>query len=136
MTHSPTYTALGAIAIVLFGSVAKADGPKEVNTQRDRPVLLENFLGNAPNCGSNAGPIPFLKLREKPSNGVVGLQVVAIDVAASDRCPARKVPGIALFYTPKKDFVGNDSVQVEFEVGDNKSPTWSFLIKVQPTEGK
>ncbi|WP_157088728.1 hypothetical protein [Bradyrhizobium jicamae] len=58
------------------------------------------------------------------------MQIVAADVAATDACPARKVPSIALFYTPSKDFVGKDSVQVEFETGDNKLPALSFLITV------
>jgi hypothetical protein len=53
------------------------------------------------------------------------------DVAATDACPARKIPSIALFYQPSKDFVGNDSVQVEFETGDAKIPDLSFLITVQ-----
>jgi hypothetical protein len=54
-------------------------------------------------------------IREKPSHGIVGLQIVIDGVPASDSCPARKIPAIALFYTPSADFVGNDSVQVEFE---------------------
>jgi hypothetical protein len=56
------------------------------------------------------------------------------DVAATDACPARKIPAIALFYTPSKDFVGKDSVQVELETGNAKD--FSFLITVQDTDGK
>jgi hypothetical protein len=52
-------------------------------------------------------------------------------VAATDACPARKIPSIALFYQPSKDFVGNDSVQVEFTPGDAKIPLVSFSIMVQ-----
>ena len=58
------------------------------------------------------------------------------DVAATDTCPARKIPAIALFYTPSKDFVGSDTVQVELETGDAKTPDFSFLIIVQETDGK
>jgi hypothetical protein len=59
------------------------------------------------------------------------LQIVMADVAATNDCPVRKIPAIALFYQPGKDFVGNDSVQVEFETGDAKIPDLSFLITVQ-----
>lgn len=121
---------------VLAGSVAHAQAPKELTTQKNKPVVLGNFLSAPNNCGTNPGPVPFPKLREKPSRGGVGLQIVMADVAPTDTCPARKMPSIALFYTPNKDFVGKDSVQVEFETGDAKSPSLGFLITVEETDGK
>ena len=136
MTYRLKSVLLAAMTIALCGSIAKAEGPKEIKTQSGKPVVLGNFLNAPPNCGSNPGPIPVPILREKPSRGVVGLQIVATDVAASDNCPARKMPSIALFYTPNRDFVGNDSVQVEFEAGDKKLPTMSFLIRVEAADGK
>jgi len=123
-------------AIALCGSNANADGPKEIKAESGKPVILGNFLNAPANCGANPGPIPVPALREKPAHGVVGLQIVAADVAATDACPARKVPSIALFYTPSKDFVGKDSIQVEFETGDTKLPALSFLITVQAPDGK
>ena len=123
-----------ALAIALFGTNAKADGPKEITTEKGKPVVLGNFLNAPANCGANPGPVPLPKLRERPSHGVVGLQIVVADVAATDACPIRKIPSIALFYTPTRDFLGKDSVQVEFETGDNKLPTLGFLITV--TDGK
>jgi hypothetical protein len=125
-----------ALAIVLIGTAAQADGPKEITTETGKPVVLGNFLNAPANCGSNPGPVPLPKLRERPSHGVVGLQIVVADVAATDACPARKMPSIALFYSSAKDFVGKDSVQVDFETGDNKLPTLSFLITVQAAEAK
>lgn len=123
-------------AIALFGSTARADTPKELRTDKGKPVVLGNFF-NAPNdCSSNPGPSPLPALREKPSHGFVRMQIVVADVAASDRCPARKIPAIALFYAPQVDFVGVDSVQIEFETGDNKTPTLSFRITVQAPEAK
>jgi hypothetical protein len=53
------------------------------------------------------------------------------DVAATDACPARKIPAIALFYTPSKDFVGSDTVQVEVEAGDAGITNYSIMIMVQ-----
>jgi hypothetical protein len=125
-----------AAVVALFGSAAKADEPREIKTGSGKPVVLSNFLNPPANCGSNPGPIPLPRLRERPSHGVVGLQIVVADVAATDACSARKIPSIALFYTPSKDFLGKDSVQVEFETGDNKLPALSFLITVEAPEGK
>jgi hypothetical protein len=88
------------------------------------------------NCSTNPGPVPLLRLRERPSHGGVGLQIVMADVPAKGACKARKIPSGALFYIPSKDFVGKDSVQVEFETGDIKMPGLSFLITVQATKEK
>ena len=125
-------TVLFAVAtIALIGTVAKADAPKEVKTEKNKAVVLGNFLNALKDCSTNPGPVPLPILNEKPSHGVVGLQVGIADVAATDACPARKIPSIALFYQPSKDFVGNDSVQVEFTPGDAKIPVLSFSIMVQ-----
>ena len=135
MNYRPTSVLLAIATVALFGAVARADAPKEVKTEKNKPVFLGNFLSAPNNCSSNPGPVPLPKLREKPANGVVGLQIVAADVAATDACAARKMPAIAMFYTPRKDFVGKDSVQVEFETGgDNKIPNLSFLITVEAGE--
>lgn len=128
--------AVFAALVVLFAPVARADTLKEVKTEKNKPVLLGNFLNAPANCGTDPGPIPLPRLREKPSKGAVGLQIVVADVVASDSCPTRKVPAIALFYTPNRDFIGADSVQVEFEGGDSKLPTLSFLIRVVDSDIK
>jgi hypothetical protein len=60
----------------------------------------------------------------------VQLLTVATDVPASDKCPARKIPSTALIYTPNKDFIGSDSVQIEIEVG-NRTTSLSYRITVQ-----
>jgi len=127
---------LAAGVVALLGTAAKADPPKEINTEKNKAVVLGTFLSAPSNCGSNPGAVPVPTIREKPSHGIVGLQIVVDDVPASGACPARKIPAIALFYTPSPDFVGNDSVQVEFETSDKKTSGRSFLIKVQSTEGK
>jgi hypothetical protein len=115
---------------------AKADAPKEVKTEKNKAVILGNFLNAPNNCSTNPGPVPLPILRERPSHGGVGLQIAMADVAATEACPARKIPSIVLFYRPSKDFVGNDSVQVEFETGDAKIPALGFLIMVQEADGK
>jgi hypothetical protein len=55
------------------------------------------------------------------------------NVPATDRCPARKIPVIALVYSPAADFVGTDSVQMEFKPG---APALWVRITVQEPEQK
>ena len=127
---------LVATTIAIFAPVAKADAPKEVKTVKNKAIALSNLLSTPNNCSNNPGPIPLPRLFEKPSHGNVGLQVVMANVPAAGACPARKIPSIVLFYTPRKDFVGKDSVRVEFEAGDGKMPDLSFLITVEEIDRK
>ena len=136
MTYRPISVLLAVAIIALFKTVALAEAPKEIKTEKNKAVIIGNFFNAAVNCSTNPGPVPLPQLREKPSHGVVGLQIVAADVAATDACPARKIPAIALFYTPSKDFVGSDTVQVEVEAGDARITDYSFVIMVQEADGK
>jgi hypothetical protein len=122
-----------AAAVALFGSVAKADEPKELKTDKGKPVVLGEFLNTPTDCSSNPGPSPLPQLREKPSHGIVLMQVGVANVPATDHCPARKIPVIALVYSPAADFVGTDSVQMEFKPG---APALWVRITVQEPEQK
>lgn len=126
------------LAVTLLGSTCLAQTPaKQIATVKNKPVVLGNFLNAPANCGTNPGPVPLLKLHERPSHGTVALQIVVADVAATDSCPARKMPSLALFYTPARDYVGIDSVQVEFETGDQRLPMLAFQITTQePADSK
>jgi hypothetical protein len=118
---------IAAIAIVLSGSNAQAQSPKELKTKSGTPVVLVNFVNARPDCSSSPGPMAIPVVREKPANGTVQLLTIATEVPASGKCPARKIPTTALIYTPNKDFLGSDSVQIEVEVG-NRTTSLSYRI--------
>jgi hypothetical protein len=136
MTYRLLSVLFATATITLFGTIAKADAPQELKTEKNKPILIGNLLSAPNNCGTNPGPSPMPILREKPSHGGVRLQIILAEVAATDACPARKIPSIALFYVPNKDFVGKDSVRVEFEAGEAKTPILDILFTVQETDGK
>ena len=135
MSHRLVSVLLATTMFSLSGPLAQAQTPKEIRTDKNKAVALTNFVNPPANCGSNPGPVPLPRLREKPSHGAVGLQVVIVDIPATDACPARKIPSVTLFYVPSRDFVGKDSVQVELEY-ETKLPNLSFLITVQELDGK
>src|SRR5206468_10881422 len=100
MIHGFKSALIGTAAIALFVSVAKADDAREIKTEKGKSVVVANFVNPRPDCSSNPGmgtPLPIL--REKPTNGIIHQQILVTDVAASDSCPSRKVPSIALIYT-------------------------------------
>jgi len=120
-----------AVAILaLSGTTASPQTPKELKTKSGSSVVVVNFLNARPDCSSNPGPIAVPVVREKPTNGIIQMMIMVTDVAASGKCPARKIPTTALIYTPNKDFVGKDSVQIEVEAG-NQTTLLSYRITVE-----
>ncbi len=69
-------------------------------------------------------------IREKTTNGTIQMTILVGNVAASGKCPARKVPMITLIYTPKTDYAGRDAVTIDIENG-NQTTTLSYAITVQ-----
>jgi len=99
-------------------------------------VVLGNFLSAPSNCGANPGPVP-LKASRKANARRCGLANRRNRRSSHRQLPRPEIPAIALFYTATRDFEGKDSVQIEFEAGDNnKVPALSFQITVQGNDGK
>jgi hypothetical protein len=120
-------------AVALFGSTANAEEPKEIKTDKAKPVVLGEFLNTPSDCSSNPTASPLPQLREKPSHGLVLMQIGVANVPANDHCPARKIPVIVLVYSPSPEFVGTDSVQIEFKPG---APALWVRITIQEPEQK
>jgi len=119
-----------AIAVTLPGTTASAQTPKELKTKSGSAVVVVNFVNPRADCSANPGPIAIPIVREKPANGTMQMMILVTDVAASGKCPARKIPSTALIYTPNKNFVGTESVQIEVETG-NQTTLLSYRIIVQ-----
>ena len=107
---------------------AHAQAPKELKTKKGVSVGILNLLNARPDC--KAGPVALPVLREKPTNGTIQIQIGVTDVAASGNCPFRKLPTVILIYTPKADFVGSDSLQIDIEAL-NRTTTFSYHVTVQ-----
>ncbi len=130
-TFKPRKTCLAAAAaLAISASLAIAQSPKELTVQSGKSVILVNLVNPRPDCSSSPGPVSLPVLSEKPANGVVQILTLVANVTAAGNCPPRKIPSVALIYTPKKDFIGTDATEVEVEEG-NKTTTFSFRITVQ-----
>ena len=121
---------MAVMTLALCGMDASAQTPKELKTKSGVSVVVVNFLNARHDCSANPGPIAVPVIREKPANGIIQMLIIPTDVAASEKCPARKIPTTALIYTPNKDFVGRDSVLIEVEAG-NQTTSLSYRITVQ-----
>src|SRR6478752_8613465 len=100
-------SALAFLVILTLGlAPAAAQTAKELSTKKGASVALVNLLNVKPGCTGSPAPVAIPVVRDKPSNGTVLMQIVAVDVAATGNCPARKAPAVALLYLPKNDFTG------------------------------
>jgi hypothetical protein len=119
-----------AMVFLLLGvAFAAAQTPKELRTKKGVPVALVNLLSTKPGCSSSPGPVAVPLVKDKPANGTVQMMIVAVDMAASGNCQARKVPSITLLYVPKEGFTGTDAVGIEIEIG-NRTTILSYHIAV------
>ena len=117
------------VVLALGASQAAAQTAKELKTKKGVAVALVNLLNVRPGCSGNPAPVAVPVVREKPTNGTVQMLIVAVDAPASGTCPARKVPAVALIYSPKDGFVGTDSVGIEVEMG-NRTTQLNYNVSV------
>jgi hypothetical protein len=119
------------VAFGLCASPAAAQTAKELKTKKGASVALVNLLNVRPGCTSIPAPVTVPIVHEKPANGTVQMLIVAVELAASAGCAARKVPTVTLIYTPNADFTGADSVGIEIETG-NRTTSLSYHVTVLP----
>ncbi len=125
-------SALAFLVILTLGvAPAAAQTAKELTTKKGVSVALVNLLNVKPGCTGGPAPVAIPVVRDRPSNGTVLMQIVAVDVAAAGNCPARKTPAVAVLYSPKNGFTGTDLVGIEIEAG-NRTTLLTYRISVIP----
>jgi hypothetical protein len=117
-----------AAMVGLYSSTVSADTPKERKVRSGTTVAVVNLK---PDCSAVPRPVAMSSLREKPASGTMLAQILVTDVATSGNGRSRKIPAISMSYTPSKDFVGADSVQVDVEVG-NRTTSLSRRLMASP----
>jgi hypothetical protein len=101
--------------LALIASPAAGQTAKELKTKKGVPVALVNLLNVRPGCTSNPAPVAVPVVREKPANGTIQMLIVVTDLAAAGNCSARKVPAVALIYSPKEGFAGPIQSQLKLK---------------------
>jgi hypothetical protein len=120
---------------MMFGSIATAQTTKELKVQSGKSVVVANLLSRRPDCSSDPGRMALPIIREKPTNGIIQMQILLSNVEAGGNCPALKIPSLGLIYTPTTGFTGTDTVELEVDEG-NKAAILSFRITVEPASGE
>jgi hypothetical protein len=130
MIPTPKWLFAFALTLLLF-SPATAQTPKELKTKSGVSIVMVNLVNPRPDCSVNPGPVVLPSVKQKPAGGTIQMQIIVVDVAPVGTCPARKLPAIAVIYTPGKEFTGVDLVQLEIDA-DNRTTSLSYRISVVP----
>ncbi|MET4515372.1 hypothetical protein [Bradyrhizobium sp. I1.7.5] len=122
---------IAVLGLLVWGPATGAQAPKELRTKPNVSVGLVNLVNPRPDCSVNPGPVALPGLRQPPSHGAIQMLIILANIPAAGNCPARRVPTIALIYTPEKGFSGVDTVQVEVDA-NNRTTLLSYHITVEP----
>lgn len=120
-----------AATAMSFGALATAQTAKELKVQSGKSIVVANLLSTRPDCSSDPGRMAVPVVRQKPTNGLIQMQILLTNVQAAGNCPARRIPSLGLIYTPSKNFTGTDTIEVEVDE-ENKATILSFRITVEP----
>jgi hypothetical protein len=58
MIHRPFFV-LSAVATIALCGTAKE--PKEIKTEKNKAVIVANFISTPGDCGTNPGPVPLMR---------------------------------------------------------------------------
>ena len=122
MTYRPMSALVAVSIIALSGTPANAQTPQQVKTEKNKSLILGNFMNAPSNCGTNPGPLPLPILREKPAHGTIGLQIVIGDVAPKGRQVT----------TSSARFVGDLPLP---RLGEGVNPQAPQLGQIHPSDG-
>lgn len=116
---------------VVAANCAWAQAPKEIKARQGVSVALINLVNPKKDCSITPGPVVLPSVRQAPKSGIIQLQVMIIDVASVDNCPARKIPAVTVIYSPGKEFTGVDDVQIDVTI-NGRVTTMSYRVTVGP----
>jgi hypothetical protein len=124
-------SALGMICFaILFGSAIAQDRGAEsrFSGKPAQDIRIGVFATVRRDC--KPGPLPTVKLKQPPSNGIVVVKRGRVRATNLKDCLAIEVPGFIAFYRSSPDFIGEDEVQLEVIDASGKTRLHSVRIKV------
>lgn len=125
-----------AVALVLGGTIAAAHAQGSIRTARGEPgkdIRIGVYINVKQDCSS--GPLPTIRLVEKPANGRVTVKSAKIKAKNYKQCLAMEVPGYVAFYRSNPAFNGTDSFAIEIKYPEGRTETQKLNVSVgRPAE--
>ncbi len=135
----PTLRPLGviALAVAVAGLSSAAFGQSVTRAARGEPgkdIRVGVFVNVKQDCSS--GPLPTIRLVDKPTNGTVTVKSAKINAKNYKQCLALEVPGYVAFYKSAPTFNGIDTFSIEIKYPEGRIETQKLSVTVGDAKAK
>lgn len=134
----PTLLPLGvALAVAVAGLSSAAFGQSVTRAARGEPgkdIRVGVFVNVKQDCSS--GPLPTIRLVDKPANGTVTVKSAKINAKNYKQCLALEVPGYVAFYKSAPTFNGIDTFSIEIKYPEGRVETQTLNVTVGDAKAK
>jgi hypothetical protein len=120
-----------ALALAVAGAPAAATGQTVIRSTRGDPgkdIRVGVYINVKQDCSS--GPLPTIRLVDKPANGTVTVKSAKIKAKNYKQCLAMEVPGYVAFYKSQPTFNGIDSFSIEIKYPGGRIETQKLNVTV------
>jgi hypothetical protein len=125
---------VAALALTLAGAVIASTvalGQAVTRAARGEPgkdIRVGVFINVKQDCSS--GPLPTIRLVEKPANGTVTVKSGKINAKNYKQCLALEVPAYVAFYKSEPTFNGVDSFVIEVRFPEGRTEMQKLNVTV------
>lgn len=99
-----------------------------------KDIRVGVFVNVKPDCSS--GPLPTIRLVDKPANGFVTVKSAKINAKNYKQCLALEVPGYVAFYKSEPTFNGTDTFSIEIRYPEGRIETQKLSVTVGDAKAK
>ena len=125
---------LAALALALAGAglssaaMAQTTLTRAARGEPGKDIRVGVFINVKQDCSS--GPLPTIRLVDKPSNGTVTVKSAKINAKNYKQCLAVEVPGYVAFYKSEPTFNGIDTFSIEVTYPEGRTEMQKLNVTV------
>ncbi len=120
-----------AFTLVALAGSSSALGQSVTRAARGEPgkdIRVGVYINVKQDCSS--GPLPTIRLVDKPANGTVTVKSAKINAKNYKQCLAMEVPGYVAFYKSEPTFNGIDSFSIEIKYPEGRTETQKLNVTI------
>ena len=122
--------AVPVVALLLVStSVSYAQSVvRQARGEPGKDIRVGVYINVKQDCSS--GPLPTIRLIDKPANGTVTVKSARINAKNYKQCLALTVPGYVAFYKSEPTFNGVDTFSIEIKFPEGRTTTQKLNVTI------
>jgi len=117
-----------AAVVIATGTAFAQTVTRGAKGEPGKDIRVGVYVNVKQDCTS--GPLPTIRLVDKPANGTVTVKSAKINAKNYKQCLAMEVPGYVAFYKSEPTFNGVDSFTIEIKYPEGKTETQKLNVTV------